>query len=75
MAVSAAESPRLFSFRVPVSPGLAQPQRALRLLAAHQVDRTHLALSLFRPELRPDPRNLEPLARMLRAQQMTVPAG
>ena len=56
MAVSAAESPRLFSFRVPVSPGLAQPQRALRLLAAHQVDRTHLALSLFRPELRPDPR-------------------
>jgi hypothetical protein len=51
---SAVESPRPFSFRAPVSPALAQPQLALRLLAGWQVDHWPLALSLVRLALRPD---------------------
>ena len=51
---SAVESLRLFSFRAPVSPALAQPQLALRLLAGRQVDHRRLALSLVRLALRPD---------------------
>ncbi len=51
---SAVEFPRPFSFRAPVSPGLAQRQLALRFWAARQVDRRRLALSLFRLALRPD---------------------
>jgi hypothetical protein len=47
------ESPRLFSLRV--SPVLAQPQLALRLLAGQQVDHRLLALSVVRLALRPDP--------------------
>src|SRR6266496_4311190 len=50
---SAAESPLLFSLRV--SPALAQPQLALRLLAGRQVDHRPLALPLVRLALRPDP--------------------
>ena len=50
---SAVESPRPFSLRV--SPALAQPQLALRLLAGWQVDHRPLALSLGRLALRPDP--------------------
>ena len=52
---SALESLRLFSFRAPVSPALAQRQLALRLLAGRQVDQRRLALSLVRLALRPDP--------------------
>ena len=50
----AAESPRPFSFRAPVSPTLAQPQVALRLLADRQVDHKRLALSLVHHALRPE---------------------
>ena len=49
---SAVESPLLFSLRV--SPALAQPQPALRLLAGRQVDHRRLALSVVRLALRPD---------------------
>ena len=46
--VLAVESPLLFSFRAPASHAPAQPELALRLLAARQVDRMHLAVSLVR---------------------------
>jgi hypothetical protein len=52
---SAVESRRLFSFRAPVSPALAQPQLVLRLLAGRQVDQGPVALSVVRLALRPDP--------------------
>ena|SRR5262245_48363638 len=47
------ESPLLFSLRI--CPALAQPQLALRLLAARRVDQRPLALSVVRLALRPDP--------------------
>src|SRR5437870_11500628 len=50
----AAGSPRPFSFRAPVSPALAQPQLAVRLLADRQVDHKRLALALVHRALRPE---------------------
>ena len=55
MVLAAGFPSRLFSFRAPVSPAPAQPQLALPLLVARQVDQRHLALSLFHLVLRPDP--------------------
>jgi hypothetical protein len=51
---SAAESPRLFSFRAPAALARAQLEQALRLSAGRQVDHRHPALSLLRLALRPD---------------------
>jgi len=48
------ESPRPFSFRAPVALARAQPQLALRFLAARLVDHRRSGLSLFRLALRPD---------------------
>ena len=48
------ESPRPFSFRAPVALARAQPQLALRFLAARLVEHRRPGLSLFRLALRPD---------------------
>ena len=50
--VVAAGSPRPFSFRAPVALAHAQLEQALRLLAARQVARRYLDLSLLHLAIR-----------------------